>query len=219
MPTMEWCELGTSMAMSPVPAVAFSCCSGNETFFCSKKMPGAHQNHLLAPAHSCPAEANPALGWGRLPGATYIVQVGKFDFQRGEERPRQWLHSHRDDFGVENGAVPGEERAKRGFRRIFVNPTATITGGARCALKVDPIFIKYPQRYLLLLSPHPLGSPHSQSLQNQTIYEPFQPLKQLGLESVSIPEIKYSWAHFLSLPRGNRAHLDPCRSLPTQNIP
>lgn len=84
-------------------------------------MSGAHQNNLiLAATHSCPAEANTAMGWGRFPGTTYIVQVGEFYFQRGEERPREWLHSHRDDFGVQNGAVPGEEREKTAFRGIFV---------------------------------------------------------------------------------------------------
>lgn len=59
------------------------------------------------------------MGWGRFPGSTYIVQVGEFNFQRGEEGPREWLHSHRDDFGVQNGAVPGEEGEKRSLRGIF----------------------------------------------------------------------------------------------------
>lgn len=74
---------------------------------------------MLTPTH-CPAEANTAKGWGRSPESTYVVQVGELDFQRGEERPREWLDSHRDDFGVQNGAVPGEKRGKRGFGGIFV---------------------------------------------------------------------------------------------------
>lgn len=211
MPTMKWCELGTSMAMSPVPAASPSCCSGNEVCFIFFGGGGRCQEPIkttsfLAATHSCPAEANTAVGWGRFPGTTYVVQVGEFDFQRGEERPREWLHSHRDDFGVQNGAVPGEERGKRAFRGIFVEqgilgqPSLGVQGLEYTAQKgVDPIIIKYSQRHLLLM--HPLGSPHSQSTSKiKPFYEPYQPLKQLALESVSFPEIKYSWAHFLSLP-------------------
>lgn len=133
MPTMKWCELGTNMAqVFPVPAVSPSCCSGNEDFggFFWGRLKGPapakrcqepiKSTSILALPHSCPAEANTAMGWGRFPGTTYIVQVGEFDFQRGEERPREWLHSHRDDFGVQNSAVPGEQRGKRAFRGVFV---------------------------------------------------------------------------------------------------
>lgn len=110
----------------------------------------------------------------------------------------------------------GQREALEGFLWIPRQPSL-MAQGLVCT-RVWPHYYKIPPEIFAADGLHLLGSPHSQSLRNQTIYEPFQPLKQLGLESVSIPEIKYSWAHFLSLPRGNTAHLDSCRSLPTQNI-
>lgn len=118
---------------------------------------------FLPPRHSCPAAANTALGWGRCPGTTYVVQVGEFDFQRGEERPREWLHSHGDDFGVQDGAVPVGERGKRGSRGVFVQQGVPL----QPSLVVQGLvfYLKTPQRYLLMLDPIlcPLSSPHSQS--------------------------------------------------------
>lgn len=76
----------------------------------AKQPPSLHQKN------SCYAEANTVVGWCRFPGKTYVVQVGEFDFQGGEERPGKWLHSHGDDFGVQNSAVPGKKRGKSCFK-------------------------------------------------------------------------------------------------------
>lgn len=67
--------------------------------------------------------------WWRFPGKTYIVQVGEFNFQGGEEGPGKWLHSHRDDSGVQNSAVPGKKGKKRCFKvtgRRWWIPTASL---------------------------------------------------------------------------------------------
>jgi len=71
---------------------------------------------FLAPTHSCHAEANTAVEWRPFPGKTYVVQVGEFNFQGGEERPGKWLYSHGDDFGVQNSAVPGKKKGKMCFK-------------------------------------------------------------------------------------------------------
>lgn len=68
---------------------------------------------FLGPTHFGYAEANTAAGWCRFPGKTYVVQVGEFNFQGGEERPGKWLHSHGDDFGVQNSAVPGKKKGEK----------------------------------------------------------------------------------------------------------
>lgn len=56
------------------------------------------------------------MGWCGFPGNTYVVEVREFNFQGGEERPGKWFHSHGDDFGVQNSAIPKRKRGKKCFK-------------------------------------------------------------------------------------------------------
>lgn len=84
--------------------------------------------------------------------------------------------------------------------------------GVRNAEGVGSITLKCHRRHLLLMDAIlcPSRSPHSHFTfippGIRSFYEPHRLLKLLDLKAVSIPEIKWSWIHFLSLTWENRAH-------------